>query len=84
VAGVPSFKSRDAHANIQVTFMTHKETRALAADIDIDEASGIEHGFEVIENAVFRRRTNPYVIREFMAIAARQHRSLRPTYSFLF
>lgn len=84
MASVPSFKSRDAHANIQVTFMTHRETGAMAADIDIDEASGIEHGFEVVENAVFRRRTNPYLIRELMAIAARQHRSLRPTYSFLF
>ena len=84
MANVPSFKSRDAHANIQVTFMTHTDTGAMAADIDIDEASGIEHGFEVIKNAVFRRRTNPYLIREFMAIAARQHRSLRPTYSFLF
>ena len=75
MANVPSFKSRDAHANIQVTFMTHTDTGAMAADIDIDEASGIEHGFEVIKNAVFRRRTNPYLIREFMAIAARQHRS---------
>ena len=55
-----SFKSRDPHANLQVTFMTELATGGLAADIDIDEASGIEHGFEVIRNAVFNNRTNPY------------------------
>ena len=39
-----SFKSRDAHANLQITFMREIATGALAADIDIDESSGIEHG----------------------------------------
>ena len=61
-----SFKSRDAHANLQVTFMREIATGDLAADIDIDESSGIEHGFEVIRNATFRSRTNPYLIREFL------------------
>ena len=61
--------SRDAHANLQVTFMRDTATGALAADIDIDESSGIEHGFEVIHNAVFKSRTNPYAIREFLAEA---------------
>ena len=80
----PSFKSEDAHANIQVTFMTHLATGALAADIDIDESTGIRHGFEVIENALFRRRTNPYLIREFMAIADRRTGTLIPPYEFVF
>lgn len=84
LATAPSLKSRDAHANVQVTFMKHDVTGTMAADIDIDEASGIEHGFEVFRNAVFRQRTNPYLIREFMAIAAREQPSLRPSYSFLF
>ncbi len=61
-----SFKSRDAHANLQVTFMREIATGDLAADIDIDESSGIRHGFEVIKNATFRNRTNPYLIREFL------------------
>ena len=43
-----SFKSRDAHANIELTFMVENATGRLAADIDIDESSGIEHGLEVI------------------------------------
>lgn len=79
-----SFKSRDAHANLQVTFMRETATGSLAADIDIDESSGIEHGFEVIENALFRNRTNPYLIREFLLSADPIGRSLDPGYRFRF
>ncbi len=79
-----SFKSRDAHANLQVTFMRENETEELAADIDIDESSGIEHGFEVIRNATFRSRTNPFLIREFLMSADPITRSLDPGYRFRF
>ena len=79
-----SFKSKDPHANLQVTFMTELATGGLAADIDIDEASGIEHGFEVIRNAVFNKRTNPFMIREFMNAADLQGHSLCPEYRFTF
>ena len=79
-----SFKSRDAHANLQVTFMRNRVTGALAADIDIDESSGIEHGFEVIRNGLFRNRTNPYLIREFMAVADPIAHTLMPPYTFTF
>jgi hypothetical protein len=81
---IESFKSRDPHANLQITFMKELATGGLAADIDIDEASGIEHGFEVIRNAVFNNRTNPYLIREFMNAADLEKRSLRPEYHFTF
>jgi hypothetical protein len=79
-----SFKSRDAHANLQVTFMREIATGDLAADVDIDESSGIEHGFEVIHNAVFRSRTNPYLIREFLLSADPIGKSLDPGYEFRF
>jgi hypothetical protein len=79
-----SFKSRDAHANLQVTFMRHTATGALAADIDIDESAGIEHGFEVVEHALFRNRTSPYVIREFLISADPVGKALTPDYSFVF
>jgi hypothetical protein len=79
-----SFKSRDAHANLQVTFMRETETNELAADIDIDESSGIEHGFEVIRNAAFHSRTNPYLIREFLLSADPINKSLDPGYRFRF
>lgn len=80
-----SFKTHpDPHANLQVTFMRETLTGRLAADIDLDESSGIKHGFEVIRNAVFRRRTNPYLIREFMLISDLTGRSLDPGYRFVF
>jgi len=79
-----SFKSRDAHANLQVTFMRDKVTGALAADIDVDESSGIEHGFEVIHNAVFQSRTNPFLIHEFLLSADPVSKSLDPGYTFRF
>ena len=79
-----SFKSRDAHANLQVTFMREKGNGALAADIDIDESAGIEHGFEVIRNAVFQKRTNPFLIHEFLLSADPIGKSLDPGYTFRF
>ncbi len=79
-----SFKSNDAHANIQVTFMRHKSSGMLAADVDLDEASGIEHGFEVIRNAVSQGRTNPYLIRELMLASEPVEKVLDPGYRFVF
>jgi hypothetical protein len=79
-----SFKTRDAHANLQVTFMREVASGRIAADIDVDESSGIEHGFEVIRNAMFRNRTNPYLIHEFLLSADPQEHSLDPGYEFVF
>jgi hypothetical protein len=78
-----SFKSRDDHANIQVTLMTSKTTGEFAADIDIDEASGIEHGFEAFSN-IFRGRTNPYLVRELLILTDPSERTLDPGYDFVF
>lgn len=79
-----SFKSRDAHANLQVTLMRKGATDEWAADIDIDEASGIEHGFEVIRNRVTHGKTNPYQVRELLLLAEWQERTLDPGYRFVF
>ena len=78
-----SFKSRDAHANLQVTFMAQVGTDVMWADIDIDEASGFEHGFEVIRNAVVDGRTNPYLVRELLLLALDQQ-PIDPGYDFVF
>ena len=78
-----SFKSRDAHGNLQVTFLSHEVTGDLAADIDIDKAGGIEHGFEVIGNAVLHNRTNPFAIREILLASDPINRSLDPGYQLL-
>ena len=79
-----SFKSRDDHANLQVTFMRHKQSGELAADVDIDESSGVQHGLEVIRNAVTQGRTNPCLIRELMLLFDPVERVLDPGYRFVF
>lgn len=78
-----SFKSRDPHANLQVTFMQQIDSDVMWADIDIDEASGFEHGFEVIRNAVVDGRTNPYLVRELLLLAL-DHQPIDPGYDFVF
>jgi hypothetical protein len=79
-----SFKSKDAHANLQVTFMRHKQSGDLAADVDIDEAAGIEHGREVIRNSMTRGRTNPYLVRELLLLFDPVEKVLDPGYRFVF
>lgn len=64
--------------------MRESGTGRLAADIDIDESAGIRHGMEVIRNGVFNKRTNPYLIREFLLAADPIRRSLDPGYTFVF
>lgn len=76
-----SFKTRDAHGNLQLTFSRNGNTGAdYLVDMDIDEAQGIEHIFEVAQNFVEDRLTNPYDVREIL-IADQQ---LNPLYGFKF
>jgi hypothetical protein len=76
-----SFKTNDRHGNLQLSFFRKGTTGDdYMVDADIDEASGIEHGFEVIRNHLFRHTTSPYDVREILI--AKQ--SLDPNYDFLF
>lgn len=79
-----SYKTKDRHANLQVTLMRNPATGAMAADVDIDEASGIEHGFEVIRNTLTNGRTNPYTVRELLLLAGGAERAIDPGYRFVF
>ena len=79
-----SYKSKDSHANLQVTFMQHRDTDTFAADIDIDEASGFKHGIEVIRNKLGNQRTNPYLVRELLVLQNPVGKSLDPKYRFVF
>ena len=60
-----SFKTLDHYGNLQLTFSmnTVGECRA---DIDIDDANGIEHIFQVLHNAISGEPTNPYNIHEIL------------------
>ena len=75
-----SYKSTDSHANLQVTLMKNATGR-FAADVDIDEASGIGHGFEVIRNKIGNQRTNPFLVRELLLL---HHPAGAPRYRFVF
>jgi len=67
-----------------VTLMRKPGEEEWAADIDIDEASGIEHGFEVIKHKLTGGKTNPYQVRELLLLADWQERTLDPGYRFVF
>jgi hypothetical protein len=61
-----SFKTDDRYGNLQLTFFASIATPlSFQLDADIDDASGIEHAFQVIGN-VFKGATHPYDIREIL------------------
>jgi hypothetical protein len=75
-----SFKTLDSEGNLQLTFSRNGTTgNDYLVDMDIDEAEGILHVFEVIRN-VFTGLTNPYNVREILAAA----QNLKPLYGFQF
>ncbi len=71
-----SFKTKDRYGNLQLTFFAGPEN--WVADIDIDDASGIEHIFQVIVNSLPGRDTNPYNIHEILL----GYQKIDPGYSF--
>jgi hypothetical protein len=59
-----SFKTFDRYGNLQLTF--HAKADDWVADIDIDDANGLEHVFQVLRNAAECRPTHPYDIHEIL------------------
>jgi hypothetical protein len=72
-----SFKTQDRYGNLQLTFCVRgSEWRA---DIDIDDAGGIEHVFQVLGNALSGDPTHPYNIHQLLL----QHQKLDPGYELV-
>jgi hypothetical protein len=69
-----SFKSRDHYGNIQLTFFTNGTE--WVADIDIDDANGLAHLFQVLRNELTDRPTHPYDIHQILIA----HQMLDPGY----
>jgi hypothetical protein len=69
---VDSYKSLDGHGNLHLTFF-----RSIAmpmryrADIDIDDAAGIQHAFDVLEHHLTNGRTHPYDIHQILTFRQR-------------
>jgi hypothetical protein len=72
-----SFKTPDHYGNLQLTFFMN-EAGDCVADIDIDDANGIEHVFQVLKNKLSGHPTHPYHIHEILV--GYQHND--PGYTF--
>ena len=71
-----SFKTDDAYGNLQLTFFMKGDE--CVADIDIDDAAGLGHVFQVLRNTLTDRPTHPYDIHEILVF----HQKLDPGYTF--
>lgn len=75
-----SFKTPDSYGNLQLTFFANAETPAhWVADIDIDDAAGLAHLFQVVRNELKNRTTHPFDIQQILL----RHQSLDPLYRLL-
>jgi hypothetical protein len=59
-----SFKTIDSYGNLQLTFFANGTD--WVADIDIDDAAGLGHVFQVARNALTGRPTHPYDIHQIL------------------
>lgn len=72
-----SFKTADHYGNLQLTFFTNGEN--WVADVDIDDAAGIEHVFQVLRNKFSGQPTHPYNIHEILV----GYQKIDPGYKFV-
>jgi hypothetical protein len=71
-----SFKTPDHYGNLQLTFFMKGDD--CVADIDIDDAGGLEHVFQVVRNKVSGQPTHPYNIHEILV----SFQKIDPGYTF--
>jgi hypothetical protein len=71
-----SYKTLDRYGNLQLTFFA--SNTEWVADVDIDNAQGLEHVFQVLHNELTGRPTHPYDIREILMV----HQQLDAGYRF--
>lgn len=59
-----SFKTHDRYGNLQLTFFMRGDD--CVADLDIDDAAGFEHVFQVLRNRFSGKPTHPYNIHQIL------------------
>ena len=69
-----SYKTADHYGNLQLTFFANGND--WCADIDIDDAAGLAHAFQVIRNTLTNRPTHPYDIHQILV----HHQHIDPGY----
>jgi hypothetical protein len=72
-----SFKSLDAFGNLQLTFF--QSGARWRADVDIDDAAGLGHVFQVMRNHLTGSPTHPFNIHQILVA----HQHLDPGYRLL-
>lgn len=72
-----SFKTVDPFGNLQLSFFVKDD--AWVADVDIDDAAGLGHVFQVMRNAVTGRPSHPFDIHQILA----HRQALDPGYRFV-
>jgi len=72
-----SWKTPDHYGNLQVTFFSSPSD--WVADIDIDDAGGLAHVFQVLRNTLENRPTHPYDIQQILIL----HQKLDPGYDLV-
>ncbi len=73
---VDSYKTPDHYGNLQLTFA--RNLPEWSVDMDIDDAQGLEHIFQVVRNAASGQPTHPYDIHEILV----EFQELDPGYRF--
>lgn len=74
-----SFKTQDRFGNLQLTFFKEINGKRFVADVDIDDAAGIRHFFDVIGHALKDEKTHPYNIYTILVM----HQGIDPGYSLV-
>jgi hypothetical protein len=72
-----SYKSEDRYGNLQLTFFLCGDD--CLVDVDIDDAAGLAHVFQVARNELTGRPTHPYDIREILI----RFQGIDPGYTFV-
>jgi len=72
-----SFKTEDRYGNLQLSFFMNGND--CVVDIDIDDAAGLEHLFQVVRNSSTGRPTHPFKIHEILVF----HQKIDPGYRFV-
>jgi hypothetical protein len=72
-----SYKTRDHYGNLQLTFFARGDD--WRADVDIDDAGGFAHVFQVLRNTLTGSPTHPYNIHQLLL----QHQKLDPGYDLV-
>jgi hypothetical protein len=70
-----SFKTQDAFGNLQLTFFQSTQGRCMA-EVDIDDAAGLGHVFQVMRNHLSGNPTHPFNIHQILIA----HQHLDPGY----